>query len=46
VGNPQIVSECKGFEDTKNWQFHESIADAKASLSRSAVPATAAAGAA
>ncbi|MGC4071347.1 MAG: response regulator [Nibricoccus sp.] len=42
VGNPQIVSECKGFEDTRNWQFHESIADAKASFSRSAQPAGAA----
>jgi two-component system, cell cycle response regulator len=42
VGNPQIVSECKGFEDTRNWQFHESVADAKASFSRSAQPAGAA----
>jgi len=32
VGNTQIVSECKGFEDTRNWQFHESLADAKASF--------------
>jgi two-component system cell cycle response regulator len=42
VGNPQIVSECKGFEDTRNWTFHDSIADAKASFSRSAQPAGAA----
>jgi len=35
VGNVQIVSECKGFEDTKNWQFHDSIPDAKASFSKS-----------
>ncbi len=42
VGNPQIVSECKGFEDTRSWTFHESIADAKASFSRSAQPAGAA----
>ena len=34
VGNNQIVSECKGFEDTKNWQFHDSIPDAKASFSK------------
>jgi two-component system cell cycle response regulator len=34
VGNPQLVSECKGFEDTKAWQFYDSIEDAKASLSR------------
>lgn len=36
VGNPQIVTECKGFEDTKSWQFFESIEDAKASLSKTA----------
>ncbi|ATC64069.1 response regulator [Nibricoccus aquaticus] len=42
VGNPQIVSECKGFEDTRTWTFHDSIADAKASFSRSAQPAGAA----
>jgi two-component system cell cycle response regulator len=42
VGNPQIVSECKGFEDTRNWTFHDSIADAKASFSRAAQPAGAA----
>ncbi|MDX2186027.1 MAG: response regulator [Opitutaceae bacterium] len=34
VGNPQIVSECKGFEDTRNWHFHESIVDAKASFGK------------
>jgi two-component system, cell cycle response regulator len=45
VGNSQIVSECKGFEDTRNWQFHDSIADAKASFAKSsgaAAPAAAA----
>lgn len=36
VGNPQIVSECKGFEDTKAWQFFDSIDDARAHLSRNA----------
>jgi len=41
VGNAQIVSECKGFEDTRTWQFHDSIADAKASFAKapSAQPA-------
>jgi two-component system cell cycle response regulator len=39
VGNSQIVSECKGFEDTRNWQFHESLADAKASFGRANAPA-------
>jgi two-component system, cell cycle response regulator len=34
VGNPQLVSECKGFEDTKGWQFFDSVEDAKASVSR------------
>jgi two-component system cell cycle response regulator len=32
VGNPQIVSECKGFEDTKGWQFVDSLEEAKAHL--------------
>ncbi len=32
VGNPQIVAECKGFEDTRSWNFFESIDQAKASL--------------
>ncbi|MBL9206856.1 MAG: response regulator [Opitutaceae bacterium] len=35
VGNAQLVSECKGFEDTKGWQFFDSVEEAKASLSRS-----------
>jgi two-component system cell cycle response regulator len=32
VGNPQIVTECKGFEDTKNWSFFESMTEARAFL--------------
>lgn len=32
VGNPQIISECKGFEDTRNWGFHPTIEEAKASF--------------
>ncbi len=35
VGNPQIISECKGFEDTKNWQFYDSLEEAKSNLGRS-----------
>jgi len=32
VGNNQIVTECKGFEDTKSWQFFDSLEEAKAHL--------------
>ncbi|MBI3885845.1 MAG: response regulator [Opitutae bacterium] len=32
VGNHQIISECKGFEDTRNWTFYETMEQAKASL--------------
>jgi two-component system cell cycle response regulator len=42
VGNAQIISECKGFEDTRSWAFHDTIEDAKASLSKA--PAAALAG--
>jgi two-component system, cell cycle response regulator len=34
VGNTQIVNECKGFEDTKSWQFYESLDEAKAALNK------------
>jgi two-component system cell cycle response regulator len=44
VGHAQIVSECKGFEDTRGWTFHESLADAKASLSKASAPQLAAVG--
>ncbi len=37
VGNQQIATECKGFEDTRSWQFHDLIDDAKASLGAAAV---------
>lgn len=30
VGNPQIAQECRGFEESKDWVFHESIEEAKA----------------
>ncbi len=35
VGNPQIITECKGFEDTRGWTFYESIEEAKANLGKS-----------
>ncbi|MDD2763117.1 MAG: response regulator [Opitutaceae bacterium] len=39
VGNPQIVAECKGFEDTRNWSFFESMNEARAYLAAKAPPA-------
>jgi two-component system, cell cycle response regulator len=36
VGNAQIVTECKGFEDTKGWQFVDSLDEAKVHLSKGA----------
>jgi two-component system cell cycle response regulator len=39
VANPQIVTECKGFEDTRGWTFFDSLEEAKASLGKTA-PAT------
>jgi two-component system cell cycle response regulator len=46
VGNDNIVAECKGFEDTRNWSFYPSVEDAKTSLTKTAAnaPATPAAG--
>jgi two-component system cell cycle response regulator len=32
VGNPQIIAECKGFEETSSWAFHGSVEEAKASF--------------
>ena len=34
VGSGPIVQECKGFEDTRSWQFHDSLEDAKASIDK------------
>ena len=45
VGNPQIISECKGFEDTRNWTFYESLDEAKANLGKTPAAAPALAGA-
>ncbi len=36
VGNAQIISECKGFEDTRGWTFYETLEEAKANLGKSA----------
>ncbi|MFZ5494878.1 MAG: response regulator [Verrucomicrobiota bacterium] len=41
VGNAQLTSECKGFEETRAWQFHETIDEARASFAKGA-PAAAA----
>jgi two-component system cell cycle response regulator len=43
VANPQIISECKGFEDTRGWTFYDSLEDAKANLGKSSAPQLAAA---
>jgi two-component system cell cycle response regulator len=42
VGNAQIISECKGFEDTRGWTFYDSLEEAKANLGKVAAPAPAA----
>ena len=34
VGNAQIISECKGFEDTRGWTFYETLEEAKMNLGR------------
>ena len=36
VGNAAIIAECKGFEDTRSWSFHDSVEEAKANLGKSA----------
>jgi two-component system cell cycle response regulator len=35
VANPQIVTECKGFEDTRGWTFFDSLDEAKANVGKS-----------
>ncbi len=42
VGNAVVIKECKGFEDTKNWTFFETLDQAKASIKGEAAPAAAA----
>jgi two-component system, cell cycle response regulator len=39
IGNPQIVTECKGFEDTRAWAFFDSLDAAKASFGKVQQPA-------
>ncbi len=34
VGNKQLMAECKGFEETRSWIFHETMDEAKASFSK------------
>jgi two-component system cell cycle response regulator len=34
VGNNQLMSECKGFEETRSWAFHETLEEAKASIAK------------
>jgi two-component system cell cycle response regulator len=34
VGNAQIVSECKGLEDTRGWTFFDSLDEAKGSFGK------------
>jgi two-component system cell cycle response regulator len=41
VANSQIVAECKGFEDTRNWSFYETFEEAKANLGKSSAAAAA-----
>jgi two-component system cell cycle response regulator len=40
VGNAVVAKECKGFEDTKNWVFHENMEQAKASFKQEAAAAS------
>jgi two-component system cell cycle response regulator len=42
VANAHIISECKGFEDTRGWTFYDSVEDAKANLGKAAAPQLAA----
>ena len=28
------MSECKGFEETRSWAFHETLEEAKASIAK------------
>ncbi len=41
VGNSAIIAECKGFEDTKNWSFFDTLDEAKASIAKAPAPALA-----
>jgi two-component system cell cycle response regulator len=39
VGNAQIITECKGFEDTRSWQFFATVEEAKAAMVKELVGA-------
>ena len=34
VGNNQLMTECKGFEETRSWSFHETLEEAKAAITK------------
>ncbi len=36
VASTNIIAECKGFEDTRSWNFYETFEEAKANLNKSA----------
>jgi two-component system cell cycle response regulator len=38
VGNDQITTECKGFEDTRGWTFYTSVDEAKANMGKTTAP--------
>jgi len=42
VGNPAVVAECRGYEDTRTWQFHETMEEARQSFIKVAAPSSAA----
>ncbi len=39
VGSGPVVAECRGYEDTRGWQFHETIEEARQSFGKTAAPA-------
>jgi len=38
VGNPQVIAECQGLEETKSWIFHATLDAAKAHLAGGGAP--------
>jgi two-component system cell cycle response regulator len=41
VGNATLTADCKGYEDTRNWQFFESIEEARQGVQKLAAGASA-----
>jgi two-component system cell cycle response regulator len=41
IGNLHLQDECKGFEDTRSWQFFQSVEDAKTNFGKTPSLATA-----